>query len=84
MMTRAAHKARKASKGKPATPAPRRVIVYKASNNNFPPTQNAAQAETDARAERLYRASQFSAPIIIDAKACKRVGAHGESIYENC
>ena len=42
------------------------------------------QAERDARAERIYRSSQFSAPIIIDAKACKRIGPHGESIYENC
>ena len=42
------------------------------------------QAERDARAERIYRSSQFSAPIIIDARACKRRGAHGESIYENC
>ncbi len=42
------------------------------------------QSERDARAERLYRSSQFSAPIIPDATACKRIGAHGESIYENC
>lgn len=41
-------------------------------------------AERDARAERLYRSSQLSAPIIPDAKACRRSGAHGESIYENC
>jgi hypothetical protein len=41
-------------------------------------------AERDARAERLYRSSQLSAPILKDAKACKRIGAHGESIYENC
>lgn len=40
--------------------------------------------ERDARAENLYRSSQLSAPIIKDAKACKRIGAHGESIYENC
>ena len=40
--------------------------------------------ERDARAERLYRSSQLSTPIIPDAKACKRIGAHGESIYENC
>ena len=41
-------------------------------------------AERDARAENLYRSSQLSAPIIKDAKACKRIGARGESIYENC
>ena len=41
-------------------------------------------AERDARAERIYRSSQLSVPIIIDAKACKRIGRHGESIYENC
>ena len=41
-------------------------------------------AERDARAERLYRSSQLSAPIIPGAKACRRTGAHGESIYENC
>jgi hypothetical protein len=42
------------------------------------------RAERDARAQRIYRNSQLSAPIIPDAKACKRLGAHGESIYENC
>jgi hypothetical protein len=42
------------------------------------------KAEVDARAKRIYDASQTSAPIIIDAKACKHVGANGESIYENC
>lgn len=42
------------------------------------------QAERDARAERIYRSSQLSTPIIIDARACKRIGTHGESIYENC
>ena len=41
-------------------------------------------ADRDARAERIYRSSQLSAPIIIDAKACKRIGSRGESIYENC
>ena len=81
---RKARKARKASKVKPATLAHERVIVYKISKANFAAAQKAAQAESNARAERLYRASQVSAPIIIDAKACKRIGAHGESIYENC
>ncbi len=37
-----------------------------------------------ARADDLYRASQTDAPIIANATACKRIGAHGESIYENC
>ncbi len=41
-------------------------------------------AEREARTNNLYRSSQLSAPIIKDAKACKRIGAHGESIYENC
>jgi len=83
-LTRAAHKARKTPKVKPAIPAPTRAIAYKVSNKNFPAAQKEVQAESNARAERLYRASQISAPIIIDAKACRRVGAHGESIYENC
>ncbi len=42
------------------------------------------QAERDARAERIYRSSQLSAPIIVEATACKRIGSHGESVYENC
>lgn len=42
------------------------------------------QAGRDATADYIYRVSQLSAPIIVDAKACKRIGAHGESIYENC
>jgi hypothetical protein len=42
------------------------------------------QAERDATADRIYQLSQLSAPIIVDAKACKRIGARGESIYENC
>lgn len=83
-LTRAARKARKPSRVRPAVPAPARAIVDRASNRNFAAARKAAQAESDARAERLYRASRFSAPIIIDAKACKRIGAHGESIYENC
>jgi len=40
--------------------------------------------ERDARVERIYRSSQLSAPIIVDARACRRIGMHGESIYENC
>jgi len=83
-LTRATRKARKSPKVKPAMLAPERVIVYRISNANFAAAQKAAQAESNARAERLYRASQVSAPIIIDARACKRIGAHGESIYENC
>ena len=42
------------------------------------------QAERDVRAGRIYHSSQVSAPIIVDAKACRRIGSHGESIYENC
>jgi hypothetical protein len=42
------------------------------------------RAERDARAERIYRSSQLSAPIILDARACRRIDLHGESIYENC
>jgi hypothetical protein len=42
------------------------------------------QAERAALAERVYRSALVSAPIITDARACKRTGAHGESIYENC
>jgi len=83
-LKRAARHARKPSKARPAVPAPARAIVGRASNTNVAAAQKAAQAQSNARAERLYRASQFSAPIIIDAKACKRIGAHGESIYENC
>jgi hypothetical protein len=41
-------------------------------------------AERAARVEDLYRVSQTSAPIIANATACKRIGVHGESIYENC
>jgi hypothetical protein len=41
-------------------------------------------AERQARTEYLYRVSQTSAPIIPNATACKRIGANGESIYENC
>jgi len=78
--TRVARKTRETTVPKP----PARVTTYKGSNKNFAAAEKAVQAESNARTERLYRASQFSAPIIIDAKACKRVGAHGESIYENC
>lgn len=41
-------------------------------------------AESDARSMRIYQTSQLSAPIIPNATACKRFGAHGETIYENC
>lgn len=43
-----------------------------------------AIAERDARAMRIYASSQLSAPNIPGATSCKRVGVHGESIYENC
>jgi len=42
------------------------------------------KAEAGARAERIYRTSQVSAPIIADTRACKRIGADGRSVYENC
>jgi hypothetical protein len=80
--------ARKARKEKPIVAvkahAPERIVVQKISGRNFAAAQKTEQVEANARAERLYRASQFSAPILIDAKACKRIGANGESIYENC
>ncbi|MBS0212622.1 MAG: hypothetical protein JSR26_05490 [Proteobacteria bacterium] len=42
------------------------------------------QAQAAARADCIYAVSQANAPIIADTRACKRTGAHGESIYENC
>ncbi len=42
------------------------------------------QAEVQARASRIYATSQVSAPILRDTSACKHIGAHGESIWENC
>ncbi len=87
-LTHAARKARKARKEKTIAsvrrPPKEHVVVHEISNKGFAAAQKAEQAESNARAERLYRASQFSAPLLIDAKACKRVGANGESIYENC
>ncbi|MEO5596829.1 MAG: hypothetical protein ABIQ97_06735 [Lysobacteraceae bacterium] len=59
----------------------------KASRGQLTAARNAQSrevAERDARSMRIYRTSQLSAPIIPDATSCKRVGAHGESIYENC
>lgn len=41
-------------------------------------------AARESRAESIYRLSQTSAPIIPDATACRRIGANGETIYENC
>ncbi len=94
-----ARKGRQASSGKkqrkddrrdapPAAHAQQRVAVRTiGGRGNAMVWQKAAaseQFERDARAQRLYRSSQFSAPIIKDAKACRRIGAHGESIYENC
>lgn len=71
--------------GMPATPR----IAPRPSSRQAPKATSARaavseQAERDARAQRLYRSSQTSAPIIRNARACKRIGAHGESIYENC
>lgn len=42
------------------------------------------QAEVAARADRIYALARTNAPILTDTRACKRVGALGESIYENC
>ncbi|HTD28272.1 MAG TPA: hypothetical protein VK660_02680 [Xanthomonadaceae bacterium] len=74
----------KPSRDKPTAPAPTRVVANKRSNKELEAAEKSAQADRDARAERIYRSSQLSAPIVIDAKACKRKGTNGESIYENC
>lgn len=87
-LSRAIRKARRNDRlDKPTAPVRERVVVRKVSNGGFATAQKAAardQALRDARAERLYQSSQFSAPIILHAKACKRTGAGGQSIYENC
>lgn len=41
-------------------------------------------AESEARSELIYQSSQSSAPIITDATACKHIGSHGGTVYENC
>ncbi|MBS0193952.1 MAG: hypothetical protein JSR34_06875 [Proteobacteria bacterium] len=46
--------------------------------------QQREQAAAAARAAHIYAVSQTNAPILADTRACKRTGAHGESIYENC
>lgn len=46
--------------------------------------QRREQAQIDARAAHIYALSQTNAPILDDTRACKRIGAHGESIYQNC
>jgi len=76
----------KTYRDKPSPPA-KPVATRKPSSKASAADQKAAareQAESEARADRMYQSSQFSAPIIIDAKACKRTGVNGESIYENC
>jgi hypothetical protein len=84
---------RAARKSDPFANAPTMRVAYPATNPkkwvraDALAARNAVvreDAERDARAERLYRSSQLSAPILKDAKACKRTGANGMSIYENC
>lgn len=67
-------------------PAPKieRIVVREPSGRRADAEAKAQQAAAAARAQRLYESSQTSAPIIPHATACKRVGADGESIYENC
>ncbi len=64
-----------------------RSVLVKASARDIALVRQAVAneiSERGARADRLYAASQLSAPIILDAKACRRTGTNGESIYENC
>ena len=72
--------------GERIVPVPKPIIVRIVSHDGAAAQRAAArdQVERNARADRLYRSSQVSAPIITNATACKRIGAHGESIYENC
>ncbi len=68
-------------------PVETRAVIRITSRGNAQTAQKSTvreRSERNARAQRLYRSSQFSAPVIPDATACKRIGAHGESIYENC
>lgn len=46
--------------------------------------QQREQAQIDARAAHIYALSQTNDPILDDTRACKRIDAKGESIYENC
>jgi hypothetical protein len=81
------HAQRKAFRDKPAPPAAKPVAAHKTAEKSLAADQKTAareQAEGVARANRLYQSSQFSAPIITDPTACRRTGANGESIYENC
>ncbi|HEY2345815.1 MAG TPA: hypothetical protein VGH80_08020 [Xanthomonadaceae bacterium] len=83
---RAARKGRKEPK-KQATPKTARVAVAKVSAHDLAEARKAAaleQAQMQERADALYAVSQANNPILVDAKACRRVGANGESIYENC
>ena len=63
----------------PHEPEPHRIAV-----SAWRQAEAREAIERNARAEYLYRSSQLSAPIITNATACKRIGAQGESIYENC
>ena len=70
-----------------ASASARPIAVAKPSRSDITAARKAAlqaKADASARANRLYDASQLSAPIIVNAKACKRTGENGESIYENC
>jgi hypothetical protein len=75
------------NRSSPASTPATRIVVERPSRSDLAAARKAAlqeKAEAGARADRLYGASQLSAPIIVNAKACKRIGANGESIYENC
>lgn len=41
-------------------------------------------AAVAARRDRRYALARTNAPILSDTRACKRLGVHGESIWENC
>lgn len=64
-----------------------RVVATKVSTRGLAEARKAAaleQAQVRERAGRIYAVSQANAPILADTSACKRIGAHGESVYENC
>lgn len=83
---RAARKGRQ-EHAKPAKQDVERVVVAKVSARDLAEARKAAaleQAQVRERADDLYAASQANHPIIADARACRRVSADGESVYENC
>ena len=67
----------------PARP-PREPVLRRIAASSYREAEARETIERNARAEYLYRSSQLSAPIVTNATACKRIGAHGESVYENC